>query len=325
MPPLTASTARLPTPPLADPARITDPFRLDALGRTGLLDGAASDVLDRVAQLTAAALGAPFALVSLVDDRRQHFPGFAGLPEWAAAARGTPLSHSICQHVVAAEAPLVVDDAAQHPLVRDNLACRDLGVAAYAGVPLTSADGDTLGALCALDLAPRQWTPGQVDVLRGLAALAMSEIELRRTVRALRDSEARLAASDARLTRALAAASMGTWEWDLVAGRTEFSPEWGPIFGLAPGDGVPALADFFALVHPEDRLGVRAAIDDALAGRDAYDVRYRVRTPSGETRLLHDLGTVRHDEHGRAVEIAGVVRDVTPADRRAEAAARGRL
>ncbi len=166
-------------------ARLTSPTRLAALRATGLLDGVADPVLDRVARLTTRLLGVPVALVSLVGDDAQHFPGLAGLGGWAGAARVTPLSHSFCQHVVATDAPLLVPDAAQDPLVRDNLARGDLGVVAYAGVPLRTAEGETLGALCAIDGSPVAWSPTQVATLEDLAAAAMAEIELRATVHAL--------------------------------------------------------------------------------------------------------------------------------------------
>lgn len=299
-------------PVLAERAALADPFRRAALQRSGLLDGVGNAVLDRVARVATQLVGTPVALVSLVDDRGQHFPGLAGLSGWAAEARGTPLSHSFCQHVVARRSPLLVEDAATHPLVRDNLARRDLGVVSYAGVPLTSSDGDTLGALCAIDAVPRSWSAEQVSALADLATLAVAEIELRATVRALQQSEAWHAASEARLMRVLDAAGMGSWEWDLAADRAEFSAHWGPIFGLARGEGVASLSAFLALVHPEDRLGVRAAIDDALTGRDVYDVRFRIVTPEGEVRLVHDIGTALRDDAGRVLRLAGVARAVPP-------------
>ena len=128
-------------------------------------------------------LGAPVALVSLVDADRQFFKSAIGLPEPYASARQTPLSHSFCQHTVNSQKPLIVPDARQHALVRDNDAIRDMGVAAYAGFPLTTAGGHTLGAFCAIDTHPRDWSLDEYEALRDLAALVMSEIELRTTLR----------------------------------------------------------------------------------------------------------------------------------------------
>lgn len=179
-------------PPDQHHARLTAPSRLAALRTSQLLDGASSDVLDRLARLATQLLHVPVALVSLVDDGGQHFPGLAGLGGWAGAQRGTPLSHSFCQYVVTNGRALIVDDAAVHPLVRDNLAFHELGVVAYAGVPLRTSGGENLGSMCAIDTVPVQWTDAQVTTLEDLAAAAMAEIELRSTVRALTAAQERL-------------------------------------------------------------------------------------------------------------------------------------
>jgi signal transduction histidine kinase len=101
------------------------------------------------------------------------------LPEPAATARSTPLSHSFCQHVVGNSLPLIVADARLHPLLRHNLAVRDLKLVAYLGVPLTTAEGQTLGSFCAMDGKVREWTEREIKILQELAALVMVEIELR--------------------------------------------------------------------------------------------------------------------------------------------------
>ena len=122
--------------PLAAVQIIQDPQRLAALRQTKLLDSPAEPSFDRLARLAARILRAPVALVSLVDRHRQFCKSSVGLAEPWSSRREMPLTHSFCQHVVAAGADLVVDDASGHPLVRDNLAIPDLNVAAYLGIPL---------------------------------------------------------------------------------------------------------------------------------------------------------------------------------------------
>jgi len=58
---------------------------------------------------------------------------------------------------------------------------------AYLGMPLTTADGHVLGALCAIDTEPRTWLPGDAAILRDLATVTMSEVTLRRIVRQMSD------------------------------------------------------------------------------------------------------------------------------------------
>ena len=178
------------TPDVTDASRILgDAVRLAAVHGTGLTGGESSPVLDRLTRLVSRVMGVPVSLVSLVDDVSQHFPGLTGLGGWAGEERGTPLSHSFCKHVVTSGSEFVVSDAGSDERVRDNPAYHELDVIGYAGVPLTTSDGARLGALCAIDTAPRQWTPMELDTLRELALAAMSELELRRAVNALRERD----------------------------------------------------------------------------------------------------------------------------------------
>ena len=159
-------------------AVVRDPDRLEAVQATGLLDTDVSPSFDRLARVAAHVLNAPVALVSLVDADRQFFKSCLGLPEPWASGRGAPLSHSFCQHAVASREPLVVDDAREHDLLRDNPAIRDIGIVAYAGIPLIDADGHALGTLCVIDSRPRHWTTHQVQLLSDLAASVVTEIAL---------------------------------------------------------------------------------------------------------------------------------------------------
>lgn len=163
-----------------DLSYIRDPDRLAALRRTLLLDSPGEPSFDRLTGLASKILGAPVALVSLVDERRQFFKSCIELPEPWASRRETPLSHSFCKHTVATGEPLVIDDAREHELVRDNAAIRDLNVTAYAGIPLV-LDDQALGSFCVIDSEPRQWTEREIEILETLAEAAMKEIELRVT------------------------------------------------------------------------------------------------------------------------------------------------
>jgi GAF domain-containing protein len=170
--------------------------RLAALQKTGLLDSPADAAFDRLTRLAAKIIQAPIALVTLVDGDRQFFKSAVGVPEPWKSRRGTPLTHSFCKHVVATARELVVGDARAHPVLCGNMAVKDLGIVAYAGVPLVTSDGHALGSLCVIDSKPREWTDDNLEILRELAAIAMREIEYRDMVRqaeaARREAQMRL-------------------------------------------------------------------------------------------------------------------------------------
>lgn len=130
------------------------------------------DVLDALADTVRAEFDVPVALVSLVLPRldRQEFPGLSGsLPEPYGSSRETPLTHSFCRYVVHDRRPLVIQDARHDARLRDNPAIDALGVVAYAGFPVSAADGTIVGSLCAIDEEPREWSEQELDRLRELA------------------------------------------------------------------------------------------------------------------------------------------------------------
>lgn len=244
---------------LIDP---TAEARVRAVADTGL--GAGGDaVFDRIAGLVRTLLGVPVALVSLLDARQQFFPGAAGLAEPWATRRQTPLSHALCQHVAAAQCPLVITDARDDQRCEANPAVPGMGIAGYAGMPLTDTDGTVLGALCAIDHEPRQWTEAELSLLSDMAVACSDSLRLRITTRHAEAARATAAAvsgqsyaasqrSELLLTASVLLAQARTVE-QIVAAITQLTS---PAFAPAHVGMV--------LLSTEQRLEVYGA--DQLAG-----------------------------------------------------------
>ncbi len=118
---------------------------------------------------------------------------------------------------------------------------------------------------------------------------------------------------DTRLRLAVAAANLGTWDWDLRTKRIVWSPETELMYGLQPGEFDGRLETYLSLVHPDDRETVRQTIEHSLgAGSDSgADYNLRILRPDGETRWFIVRGAVLRDENGVAVRRLGTVMDVT--------------
>ena len=168
--------------------------RLDALHASGLMDAPLRPDLDRLTSEAANRLGAPFALMTLVDDHRQFFASHYGLPP---EVRQTPREYSWCRFVAAFDEPFRVNNSHSHVLVKettdwwvDTLTAifkgrrlqggdAESGLRSYLGVPLRTKDGYALGSFCVVDTSPRQWAPEDQRVLEELAqqAMALAETE----------------------------------------------------------------------------------------------------------------------------------------------------
>ncbi len=171
---------------------LSDPSRLRALRRTGLLDTPPEEAFNRLTRIVTAALNVPVSLVSLVEPDRQFFKSCVGLPAHLAPGNETPISHSLCRYVVEADGPLVLPDARQHPEFSTHPAVLELGVVAYAGFPFHSPEGEVLGSLCAIDFKSRQWTATDLMILEDLAGSVRTELSLRLIAEEAGDAASRL-------------------------------------------------------------------------------------------------------------------------------------
>ena len=116
------------------------------------------------------------------------------------------------------------------------------------------------------------------------------------------------------LSLAMAAARMGTFEWDLRTNRGEMSPELEAIHGLAPGEFDGSRDMMIELVHPDDREEFLAGFARATAEGGRYETEFRIVLPSGEVRWRTAVATILNDADGTPWRIVGVGQDVT--DRR---------
>jgi diguanylate cyclase (GGDEF)-like protein/PAS domain S-box-containing protein len=289
------------------------PDRLAALRGAGVLDTPPERAFDRCTSLASSLLRAPVALVSFVDADRQFIKSCVGPAEPWASVRETPLSHSFCRHVVQTRAPLVVCDARHDARVCDNPAVREIGVIAYAGVPLTTRDGHVLGSLCVIDGVPRDWTEHDVRALSDLADSVMAEVALRTETAERHRAETALASSEARYRGLLERLPYIVYE---NAPAAPYAPLY--VSPAVAGLGYDAAAwrdhpGFWVdILHEDDREHVLRETARARAAGSAVDYEYRVIAADGSVRWLHDRGQMVRDDDGRALVWQGVMVDITP-------------
>ena len=92
----------------------------------------------------------------------------------------------------------------------------------YAGVPIRTSDGFNIGTLCVMDTEPRGCSDENRLALSNLAAIAMDQIELRRSARRFEGEAARRAESEIALRESETkfreiAACASDWFWETDA------------------------------------------------------------------------------------------------------------
>ena len=125
-----------------------------------------------------------------------------------------------------------------------------------------------------------------------------------------RENEERRQA-DVMLAEAQRIADIGSWEWDVKAGKVLWSDQMYRIFEEERGSSVPTHDVFLHRVHPDDRQRTDAAIGAALAEGTRYSVEYRIVTCQGSTRVVLAQAEVMLAEDGRPRHVVGTVLDIT--------------
>jgi diguanylate cyclase (GGDEF)-like protein len=152
----------------AERQRVLDDFHV--------LDSPSDDQLDRLTRLASQMLGLPIALISLVDRDRQWFLSKVGLD-----VPQTARDVAFCAHAICGQGVMVVPDARLDVRFRDNPLVQGAPhIRFYAGAPLQSQDGHTLGTLCVIGHEPRPMTGRESQLLQDLADLVMQDLEARR-------------------------------------------------------------------------------------------------------------------------------------------------
>lgn len=156
--------------------------RLAALRQYQILDTAPETAFDEIVRLAAYICGTPISLVTLIDEHRQWFKAKFGVD-----VQETPRDVAFCAHaILSPQEPLVVPDATQDPRFADNpFVTQEPHIRFYAGIPLVTPEGQTLGTLCVVDYQPRHLTPEQLEQLQALAHQVVAQLELRRSLREL--------------------------------------------------------------------------------------------------------------------------------------------
>ncbi|MGU3362801.1 diguanylate cyclase [Methylobacterium sp. M6A4_1b] len=161
---------------MQDQARIEEQDRLAALDRYDILDTPQEEAFDRITRLTRRIFDMPMSTITLIDGHRQWFKSRSGVE-----ACETPKGPALCDLARREARALVIPDTladdrfAQNPFVVGSPHIRF-----YAGVPLRTPDGHSIGTLCAMDTRPRPFPEAAVESLADLSHIVMSELALRR-------------------------------------------------------------------------------------------------------------------------------------------------
>lgn len=102
------------------------------------------------------------------------------------------------------------------------------------------------------------------------------------------------------------------FDWDLTEKRLRLSTRWREILGLRPEELLTSLDEWMSRVHPADRAQVSADVAAQTAGHGVrFSSEHRIRHESGRWLTVQWSGIIIRDATGRAIRVAGSIRDAT--------------
>lgn len=127
---------------------------------------------ERITRLARRALNVPVAAITVVQGERQWFKSVLG---WQVTE--LPMTKSLCSIVIEKGDCVIVEDTRDELTFMSNpLVCKKPKFRFYAGYPIKSSDGKTIGTFCVLDTKPRTTDTRFGETLADLGNMAQREL-----------------------------------------------------------------------------------------------------------------------------------------------------
>jgi len=161
--------------PFAKPENDMD--RVLAMQRFEIFDTPSEEIFSTYTELAALTFGTPIALMSFVGDDHVFYKESFGV---ARTGQVVERKNSPCTIAILNKEVTVFRYALADPCVlADEKNLNDIGYKFYAGAPLVTKDGFSIGMLAIVDKLSREYTEDELNRLKEMAAEVMMAIEYR--------------------------------------------------------------------------------------------------------------------------------------------------
>jgi PAS domain S-box-containing protein len=285
----------------------SNPDRLAALRRYGVLKHEAQASYARAATLAARAVNAPISLVLLVAETSLRIAASSGV-DLANATRKLPFRLEGVLH----DRFLQTSDSSRVQIMNDLIDPQNPAQFAFhAAVPLRTTDGQILGSLCVLDHRPRTLGPNQALLLEGIADHLVSELNLRLELwRASQVTNERAEANrQPILERIIESSNLAVLSTTLEGIITTWNAAAERTFGYSTREVLGRNIDF--LLPKQARENERTTLE-RLAGGERLDTLEvaRLHKDGRELRTRLNLSPIT-GAGGRVIGVSHVCDDVT--------------
>lgn len=244
-------------------------------------------------------IDAPIAVVSLIDEERERVLAGTGRAE-----RELPHADSLCARAAKFQGLIVSEDVQADSRFDPLPAGSDIRF--YAGMPLISPEGHTLGALCVMDRVPR---PGGLDAMQrqGMEVLAQAVMRRLGHRREGLAREKEMAVTLRRIGRMADGIPAITWTCSPKFEFDYFNGRWREFTGEDPPRDNEG---WRAFLHPDDADEAMSHWAEMSEAGEPYESEYRMRHVSGEWRWVLSRAVPMQKRDGSIERWFGTVTDI---------------
>lgn len=123
--------------------------------------------------------------------------------------------------------------------------------------------------------------------------------------------EQQLRENQERLTLALDAARIGSWDWNLQTSQVVWTRYHEMIFGYEPGNPQRTYQQWSSRVHPEDLPRVEVTVQTAMAKQQDYEDEYRVIWGDGSLHWVSAFGRFQYNQEAKPIRMLGMLFEIS--------------
>jgi PAS domain S-box-containing protein len=277
--------------------RKPEPVRTKILGEYGVFDPSLQPEFDDIIELAKEICDTPIVMLNFSDDKTV----------WSSACIGIdfkerPRDGSLCQLCIEHGESIEVEDLRKDVRFQNNPSVTEGKCVFYAGIPIKTSEGFTLGTLCLLDFRPRKLNDTQRRSLRTLTHQVMNSLELSQAKKASEKKKSFKNILENLKEVVFITDTEGKW--------TYLSPSWKEIFGH---DGETSLGkNFLEFVHPDDRAENLEKFLPLLKREKDY-CRHQVRylDANGSTVWVEVFARPILSPDGNIIGASGTITDIS--------------
>ena len=280
---------------------ITEGERLRHLAELAIVEAPVDPLMEQLCGLACGLLDMPMAFVTVLDAAQAHIKAHQGF-DYVPLPRET----TFCDTTIRNDEPLIVPNLAEDPRFAENIYVVEAPhVRFYAGIPLAVTPGVRLGALCIVDVVPRELTAEQVACLQNLAALVVGQMRHHASRQTMAKQALELARKQKILTQTAQLAGVGGFEIEPETGKLTASDELRRLLGRDELATLDSLLSSFE-THGGDAL--REAFARLRRGKSDLDTEVEMNVADGRrhVRVYAERATT-----SSGTRIVGIVQDIT--------------